>query len=79
MKLAIKSTNNQINPAKLLLSKWTATAPRNKEKHFLVTRISEDELGIIVTCTLEAVLTKQEYEIDWHDLKDNSRWLAGWL
>lgn len=78
MKPANKSTN-QINPAKLLLSKWTATVPRNKEKHFLVTRVNEDEQAIIVTCTLEAVLTKQEYEIDWHDLKDHSRWLAGWL
>jgi tryptophan-rich hypothetical protein len=79
MKPANKSTNNQINPAKLLLSKWTATVPRNKEKHFLVTRISEDELGIIVTCTLEAVLTKQEYEIKWQALKDSTCWLAGWL
>ncbi|PAM39480.1 hypothetical protein CEJ63_25450, partial [Acinetobacter baumannii] len=27
---------NRVNPAKLLLSKWTAASPRNKEKHFLV-------------------------------------------
>jgi tryptophan-rich hypothetical protein len=33
----------QINPAKLLLSKWTAVKPVNKEKHFLVTKLIEPE------------------------------------
>ncbi|NOS75576.1 MAG: TIGR02450 family Trp-rich protein [Methyloglobulus sp.] len=79
MKPANKSASNQINPAKLLLSKWTATVPRNKEKHFLVTRVNEDEYGIIVTCTVEAVLTKQEYEMKWQALKDSTCWLPGWL
>lgn len=79
MKPANKSASNQINPAKLLLSKWTATVPRNKEKHFLVTQVSEDEQGIIVTCTVEAVLTKQEYEMKWQSLKDSTCWLPGWL
>lgn len=27
---------NQINPSKLLNSKWTAVKPINREKHFLV-------------------------------------------
>jgi tryptophan-rich hypothetical protein len=79
MKPVNKSTNNQINPAKLLLSKWTAVVPHNKEKHFLVTRVNEDEQGIILACTVEAVLTKQEYEMNWQELKDSACWLAGWL
>ncbi len=78
MKPLNKPANNQINPAKLLLSKWTAVLPQKKEKHFLVTHVNEDELGVVSTCTLEAVLTKQEYELDWQILKDSTRWLAGW-
>jgi len=70
---------NQINPAKLLLSKWTAVMPKDKEKHFLVTGFTKDESGDIVTCTVEAVLTHREYDCDWRELKDKSRWLAGWL
>jgi tryptophan-rich hypothetical protein len=73
-----KPANTQINAAKLLLSKWTAVVPQNKEKHFLVTTVNEDDLGQVMTCTLEAVLTKQAYKINWHDLKDSQRWLVGW-
>jgi tryptophan-rich hypothetical protein len=71
-----KSSCNQINPAKLLLSKWTSVLPQNKEKHFLVTKLNEDGSGVSLTCTIEAVLTKQEYEMDWQDLKDSACWLA---
>jgi tryptophan-rich hypothetical protein len=70
---------NQINPAKLLLSKWTAVVPMNKEKHFLVTRVDKDEQDTVISCSLEAVMTRKEYSIKWHELKDKSRWLAGWL
>ena len=78
MKPLNKPACNQINPAKLRLSKWTAVTPRNKEKHFLVTKLNEDELGTVLTCTLEAVISHKEYECDWKELKDNTRWLAGW-
>ena len=36
---------NQINPKKLLNSKWTAVKPAHKEKHFLITEIEFDEEG----------------------------------
>ncbi len=77
-----KSANsgiNQINPAKLLLSKWTAVVPKNKEKHFLITRVDKDEQDTVTSCSLEAVLTRNEYSVNWQELKDKSRWLAGWL
>lgn len=38
-----RPTRIRLNPAKLLLSKWTAATPRNKEKHFLVTRVIQPE------------------------------------
>ncbi|WP_404343598.1 TIGR02450 family Trp-rich protein [Pseudoalteromonas mariniglutinosa] len=69
---------NQINPAKLLNSKWTAVKPRNKEKHFLVTDIEFDEDGAVVSCVIEAVMLKRAIAINWVELKDQSNWLQGW-
>ena len=74
-----KQARHQINPEKLLLSKWTAAKPSNKEKHFLVTRLMRDEQEIVVACLLEAVINHREVEIDWRVLKDASTWLPGWL
>ncbi|UOA08883.1 TIGR02450 family Trp-rich protein [Methylobacter sp. S3L5C] len=74
-----KMKSRQINPEKLLLSKWTAVQPANKEKHFLVTRLVRDEQEIVVACVLEAVINHREIELDWHLLKDASIWLPGWL
>jgi tryptophan-rich hypothetical protein len=34
---------NNINVKKLINSKWTATNPINKEKHFLITELEFDE------------------------------------
>lgn len=69
---------NQINPKKLLNSKWTTTQPKHKEKHFIVTKLSFDEDTTIYTCELEAVFTKRAELIDWTILKDSSAWLSGW-
>jgi tryptophan-rich hypothetical protein len=74
-----KIASNQINTAKLLLSKWTAVMPLNKEKHFLVKELIKDEQDVILSCTLEAVLTNNTYDIDWKALKDKSCWIQGWL
>ena len=79
MKSLNKSAVNQINPDKLMLSKWTAVVLQQREKHFLVTCVNEDEQGVVITCVVEAVLTHNEYEIAWQELKDSTRWLAGWL
>jgi tryptophan-rich hypothetical protein len=79
MMLSAKTNNNLINPAKLLLSKWTAVSPRHKEKHFLVTAVNKDEHETIISCTLEAVLRNNTYEIDWNILKDKACWIMGWL
>lgn len=68
---------NQINPDKLLNSKWTATKPQNREKHFMVTKVHRDDEGQIQTCDLEAVLNYKAYKIDWRDLKNDQQWLTG--
>lgn len=69
---------NKINPNKLLLSKWTAVAPKQKERHFIVTKLIRAENEDVIACELEAVLTHNVYETDWHELKNSSCWLMGW-
>lgn len=69
---------NQINPKKLLHSKWTAVQPVKKEKHFIVTELEFDEEDNVVLCCIEAVLSKRQVSIDWQDLKNAANWLHGW-
>ncbi|WKV83374.1 TIGR02450 family Trp-rich protein [Pseudomonas sp. B24_DOA] len=69
---------NRINPRKLLLSKWTAAHPQNREKHFLVTELIRDEEGTVLEVELQAVLTQRSERLDWRTLQDNEHWLLGW-
>ena len=69
---------NRINPGKLLLSKWTAALPKNREKHFLVTEVFRDEEGMVLQVELQAVLTQRSERLDWHLLKNSDSWLLGW-
>ncbi|WP_307726905.1 TIGR02450 family Trp-rich protein [Massilia psychrophila] len=69
-----------LQPAKLLHSKWTATVPVDREKHFMVTSlIAPDVPGIQVdTVTMEAVLTGRSFILRWRELNDAGQWLQGW-
>ena len=69
---------NRINPNKLNLSKWTAVTPKNREKHFLVTKLLKDEEGVVQQCVLEAVLTHRQEIIGWQQLTDSDHWQQGW-
>ena len=69
---------NRINPDKLLLSKWTAVKPRQKERHFIVTKLIRAENEEIIACELEAVINKKLYAMDWKELKHSSCWLISW-
>ncbi|MGH1371052.1 MAG: TIGR02450 family Trp-rich protein [Cellvibrionaceae bacterium] len=69
---------NQINPRKLLNSKWTASKVVNKEKHFLVSDIEFNEENEVVSCILEAIISKRETDIDWRELSNSERWIQGW-
>lgn len=72
---------NPVNPKKLLLSKWTALTPLNKEKHFVVTCVVEpdtpgappDEID------LEAVHSGAVRRITWRTLRDSAQWRQGWI
>ncbi|MSP28804.1 MAG: TIGR02450 family Trp-rich protein [Methylococcales bacterium] len=73
----LKNSHHESN--KLLLSKWTAVKPKQKEHHFfIVTKLLLSDMEEIVACELEAVINKNIYEIDWQILKDSSCWLMGW-
>ncbi len=74
----VEKSMNRINPEKLLLSKWTARQPANREKHFIVTRCRRDAENIVVTVDLEAVLTKRNATVAWQSLQDSELWQAGW-
>ena len=69
---------NQINPAKLLLSKWTAAQPRHKEKHFLVTELFRDEEGTVLEIELQAVMTRRGERLPWQTLQNAEAWKIGW-
>ncbi|ARB25859.1 TIGR02450 family Trp-rich protein [Pseudomonas tolaasii] len=69
---------NRINPAKLLLSKWTAAHPRNKEKHFLVTELFRDEEGTVLEIELQAIMTRRAERLAWQTLQNAEDWRIGW-
>lgn len=69
------------NPKKLLLSKWTAVTPVNKEKHFLAIKLLEPAApdAAVTHIELEAVYSKRVSALPWRDLTDSSRWQRGWV
>jgi len=69
---------NRINPRKLLLSKWTAARPLNREKHFLVTELFCDEQGTVLEVELQAVMSQRNQRISWTHLQDAETWRMGW-
>jgi len=69
---------NKVSSKKLLNSKWTAVAPSNKEKHFLITELEFDEKNNVTHCEIEAVISNRKKTINWEDLKESKKWLHGW-
>ena len=47
-------------------------------KHFIIAEITFDELQKVTHCIIEAVMTKNEYAIDWRELKKSNLWRIGW-
>jgi len=70
---------NRFNPAKLTLSKWTAQETRDRERHFIVTKVLRDADNHVTQCVIEAVHSHREQLIDWQELRDANKWRQGWL
>ncbi|MGQ7959102.1 TIGR02450 family Trp-rich protein [Pseudomonas sp. SP16.1] len=71
-------TQRRLDPRKLLLSKWTAAQPRDRERHFLVIQLIRDERDDLLAVELQAVVSGRSQRLNWHELKDAQRWLQGW-
>jgi tryptophan-rich hypothetical protein len=73
--------SNALSPKKLLHTKWTAVEPRNKEKHFLVTKVIQPEPpgSPVVSVEIVAVHSKRAQIIGWRELTDVARWRRGWV
>jgi tryptophan-rich hypothetical protein len=54
--------------------------PRNKEKHFIVTKVIQPESPAtrIEFIEMEAVYSGRSFSCSWRELTDVSRWLQGW-
>ncbi|TMM43954.1 TIGR02450 family Trp-rich protein [Colwellia ponticola] len=74
----MNKNGNKISPKALLHSKWSKVAVTNKEKHFIITVVTFDEQQKVIECVIQAVMTKNEYTIDWRELKDSDKWKIGW-
>ena len=77
----ISSAQPRLNPRKLLLSKWTAVTPTNKENHFVVVKRIEPEPPrlLIEYVELEAVHSRRSTLMRWKDLTDVTTWRQGWV
>ena len=71
---------NNLSPKKLLLTKWTAVQPIDKQKHFLVSKVILPELPSekIEFVEIEAVYSQKTSLISWRDLTNSEIWLQGW-
>ncbi len=72
---------NLIHPKKLLLTKWTAVESRNREKHFVVSKVAppDEPGGVIPWVELEAVHSGRTQRMDWLELRDSAVWKQGWV
>jgi len=71
---------NNLSPKKLLLTKWTAVQPIDKQKHFLVSKVilPEPPSEKIEFVEIEAVYSQKTSLISWRDLTNSELWLQGW-
>ncbi|WP_373973632.1 TIGR02450 family Trp-rich protein [Chitinibacter sp. SCUT-21] len=69
------------HPKKLANTKWTAVEPRQREKHFIVVKVTynADDAQKVEQVTLEAVLSKRHFTLHWSELADETQWCSGWL
>lgn len=74
-------SRNPLSPKKLLLSKWTAVQPVNREKHFLVVKVIEPAPPAVRVeqVELQAVHSGRVRQLHWRELTDSQVWRQGWV
>jgi len=78
MPIMVSMPSPRINPKKLINSKWTAVKTAQKEKHFIVTDVEVDDDGLVISCLIEAVISRRTFPIQWPELKNQDQWIQGW-
>ena len=78
--MVVSAGKIQLNPQKLLMAKWTAVNPQEKEKHFLLARVinPETQRHKIQEVEMEAVMSKRRFILGWEELLDTTKWRQGW-
>ncbi len=72
-------TRNPVQRSKIVGSKWTATKPVRREKHFMAVGWVLDEAGEPTDLVrLEAIVTGRVRSIHWRDLEKIEDWFIGW-
>ena len=71
-------TTSTVHPEKLEWSKWTALAPVDGEKHFLVVQVFRNRHGHVLDVLLESVLSRRRQRLPWRELRDGGTWTPGW-
>lgn len=77
----VGSARHRLSPKKLLLTKWTATRPVRKEKHFLVVRVllPAEPGGPVQDVEIQAVHSGRTEVLPWRALTDPAAWRRGWV
>ena len=61
-------------------SKWTALAPRERDKHFVAVRIfrAEAKPNAPQFAELQAIISKRSRNVPVQQLEDATQWARGW-
>ena len=60
-------------------SKWTATKPDDRSKHFELKTLEYSEPKEDQTvCVMRCIVTQTTHRIRLEELKDNKKWRKGW-
>ena len=70
-----------LHPKKLLLTKWTAVHPFDRQKHFLVTKVivPDNAKAPVEWVDIESVFGQAGQRINWRALRDETQWRQGWV
>jgi tryptophan-rich hypothetical protein len=72
--------SNVIHPKKLLGSSWTATLPKERDKHFIIVAVVKRSVAGQKdrSVRLRAVLSGRERLVGACELADHTQWKQGW-
>ena len=74
----VTSNNNQINSMNNTIEKiYNEIYPADSSTNIQAS-IANKLLEFVISCLLEAIISKRMCDIDWRDLKNSDHWKQGW-